>query len=122
MKDIPIGTVGILHGTGGFNMEILKNVETEAVFTQNNTADITEFQQQGIAFVDQSKGPSILHWNNMANAKKLQVIDLAGKTVFSVNCEENNGAIELPELLNGCYNASFLNSSGQILHNLRFVR
>jgi hypothetical protein len=122
MKDIPIGTVGILHGTGGFNMEILKNVETEAVFTQNNTAGITEFNQQGIAYVDQSKGPLILHWNNMSDAKRIHVIDMAGKVVFDAHCEENNGNAELPELSNGLYTASFVNASGQLLHNLRFVR
>jgi len=122
MKDIPIETVGILHGTSGSNMEILKNIETEPVFTQNNFAGITAMNQECIVFIDQSSQKPVVHWKEMVQPGKLWVVDMAGKKIIDMNCEEENGSFSLPELPSGTYTVTFTNANDQMIRQLRFVR
>ena len=118
-KNIPLATVGVLHGTNGYNADMMANVITEAVFTQPLTAGtILETTTTGsFLFKDQK-----LVWNGMSNGCLIQVFDSNGKLITQRNNCQPNGEMELSQMNSGCFISKIISTEGIELNRLKFVR
>ena len=92
LKDIPIETAGVSHGTTGVNMEIMKNVETEPVFTQPLTASLTHHpERRGEVRVTSGDVQSVVFWSEIENLNYIEVVDAFGRTMHSENVSGSEG-------------------------------
>jgi hypothetical protein len=123
IKDIPIETVGILHGTSGINMEIMKNIETEPVFTQPNTASSIALNAlKGRVFHVFNAENNLIHWESILNAHLYQITNAEGKTFGSDLVSGIDGSIELNDLAPGLYVFSIYDQFGNQLNKLNFIQ
>jgi len=119
LKNIPIATVGVLHGTNGYNSEMMANVTAESVFTQPLTAGLTmETTTTGAFLYSDQK----LVWKGMSNSCQLQIFDSSGKLVAQTNNCQPNGEMELSQVNSGCFMAKIISSEGVEINRLKFVR
>lgn len=123
IKDIPIETVGILHGSTGINMEIMKNVETEPVFTQPSTASTQELTDtQGIIYAVQNSSEITINWFEINNVSSFNVTDINGKLIQFGKAEGNKGAITVVEMNPGIYFFHLFDKAGKELKHLKFIK
>ncbi|MEN9997988.1 MAG: hypothetical protein RI922_978 [Bacteroidota bacterium] len=123
IKDIPIETVGILHGSTGVNMEIMKNVETEPVFTQPTTASNQQLNESaGNIFASQNANETIINWSDINNISSYSVSDINGKKIEAGKAEGNKGSITFGNLNSGVYFFHLLNTEGKELKQLKFSK
>jgi len=108
-----------LHGTNGYNADMMVNVITEAVFTQPITAGtILETTTTGsFIFIDQK-----LVWKGMSNGCLIQVFDSNGKLINQRNNCQPNGEMELSQMNSGCFISKIISTEGIELNRLKFVR
>jgi len=66
LKDIAIQSVGILHGSSGANGDVMKNPETEAVFTQDASAGDVVSDDGTVRFDDLTSGVYIFRLLGMS--------------------------------------------------------
>jgi hypothetical protein len=122
IKDIPIETVGILHGSSGLNMEIMKNVETESVFTQSASAGVNEVNNEvGLLSHYRNQEFSKITWSEMISAKSFQLINIEGRILESGLLESISGQLLFQEIPQGLYYFSVFDSNGKMLNRLQFV-
>jgi hypothetical protein len=123
IKDIPIETVGILHGSTGINMEIMKNVETEPVFTQPSTATTQELSDaKGSIYTIQNSTGTTISWSDINNVASFIVTDINGKLVQFGKAEGNKGAITVDEMNSGIYFFHLFDNEGKELKQLKFIK
>lgn len=109
LKDIPISTVGNLHGETGFNLEVMKNVDTKPVFVQSASAIIPEFgQNEARIWMVGSE----LHWMNLPNGIT-RIYDLSGMLILTVPHLTIDGHMEL-SMSSGCYLFSTSDDYGNV--------
>jgi len=123
IKDIPIETVGLLHGSTGANMEIMKNVETEPVFTQPSTATTQELSAaQGTIFAIQKSTETTINWADINNVSSFIVSDINGKLIQFGKAEGNKGSITVDEMNSGIYFFHLFDNGGKELKQLKFIK
>lgn len=123
IKDIPIETVGLLHGSTGANMEIMKNVETEPVFTQPSTAASQELSEaQGTIYAIQNSDETTIKWSDINNVSSFVVSDINGKLIQYGKAEGNKGSITIDELISGIYFFHLFDNGGKELKQLKFIK
>jgi hypothetical protein len=123
LKGIAIEGVGILHGTSGLNSEVMKNPETEAVFTQDASAGISQDASLvgDVYFVQE--GPSVkVVWSNVINASTYKLTDLNGKLIGSDIVSSDDGAALFNELENGVYMFRLFDANGNQLNIVKIVK
>ena len=77
LRDMPLSTVGVLHGQSGFNESIVSNVQTYNVFTQPATADLNTNLPSSV-YVE----GATLYWEDLEQAS-FTIFDLSGRLVSS---------------------------------------
>lgn len=123
LKDISIETVGSLHGSNGANMEVMKNVETEPVFTQPSTASSQELvATSGGIFASQNTSDVTINWSNINNISSFAVSDINGRVIHNGIAEGNKGSITFGELNSGVYFFQLFNEGGKELKQLKFIK
>jgi hypothetical protein len=122
IKDIPIETAGILHGSSGLNMEIMKNIETESVFTQSATAGVNEVnKEEGLLSHYRDQEFSKITWSEMIGATSFELINIEGRILESGILESISGQLFFQEIPQGLYYFSVFDSKGKMLNRLQFV-
>jgi hypothetical protein len=123
IKDISIETVGSLHGSNGANMEVMKNVETEPVFTQPSTASTQELVvAAGTIFASQSASDVTINWSNINDISSFAVSDINGRVVQNGTAEGNKGSVTIGELNSGVYFFHLFDVGGKDLKQLKFIK
>ena len=118
-KDIPLSTVGVLHGTNGYNEDMMSNIETEAVFSQPLTAGmIMEVETIGKLFYSNEK----LEWQGISNESAIEIFDSNGKLILKIKKCSPNGELELSEINEGCFISKIINKEGIEINRLKFIR
>jgi hypothetical protein len=118
-KNIPLATTGVLHGTNGYNSEMMTNVTTESVFTQPLTAGlIMETMTTGKLVYSDGK----LFWKGMSNGCQIQVFDSNGKLVSQRNNCQPNGEMELSDTNSGCLISKIISAEGIEINRLKLIR
>ncbi len=122
LKDIAIQSVGILHGTSGANADAMKNPETEAVFTQDASASISQNAAAGKVYFNQ-EGPSVkVIWMDVINASSYKLTDMNGKVIMNDIVSSDDGAALFNDLNNGVYMFRLFDAKGNQLNLLKIVK
>lgn len=123
LKDIPIESVGILHGSTGYNMEIMKNVETEVVFDQSATASVpSKFEAVGNTYFFTNGQITTVKWENVIDASIFKLIDLNGKNISLGVADGINGEQTFQNLSSGTYHFQLYNSNNNLLNEIKVVK
>jgi len=123
LKDIPIESVGILHGSTGYNMEIMKNVETEVVFDQSATASVpSKYEAVGNTYFFTNGQNTTIKWENVINASFFKLIDLNGKDISLGVADGINGEQNFQNLPSGTYHFQLFSSNNNLLNELKVVK
>jgi hypothetical protein len=123
IKDISIETVGSLHGSNGANMEVMKNVETEPVFTQPTTASAQELvEASGTIFASQGASDITINWSDINHISSFSVSDINGRVIQNGAAEGNKGSISFGELNSGVYFFHLFDVGGKDLKQLKFIK
>lgn len=123
IKDIPIETVGILHGSTGYNMEVMKNVETETVFDQSATASVPNvYENVGDLFFTSGSTSVNVRWENVQNARSFTMTDLSGKVIETGNVDAANGSLIVENLSSGIYLFQIFDSNSNKLNSVKIAK
>lgn len=123
IKDISIETVGILHGTTGANMEIMKNVETEPVFDQSATASVPAiYGNVGKVFFSTDVSSVSVRWESVKNATSYALTDAAGKVIQKGNADNYNGSVVFENLTNGIYHFQLFDKQFNKLNSVKIAK
>jgi hypothetical protein len=123
LKDIAIQSVGVLHGSSGANAEVMKNPETEAVFTQDPSAGVSsEDATVGEAYFIQEGTSLKVVWSNVINASSYRLIDMNGKIIAQDAVGSDDGTAIFNDLKNGWYSFNILGVNGEQLNVLKIVK
>jgi hypothetical protein len=117
MKNIPIKTVGIQHASINYNASIMLNILHENVFDQPETAAVNSLTYTKGTLIYQAEN-KIMHWQNVKNADRFQLVDLTGKLVLTAKANES-GSIDLNEQSNGVYLFTIVSSDGTELNAIK---
>lgn len=120
LKDIPITSVGILHGSSGYNMEVMKNVEMEQVFTQPATATNPELENKlGYVFFSSTAESMIVQWEFVNGAAHYALSDLSGKIIQSNSIDGITGMVSFQNLKSGIYNFRIFDKNSKELNSIK---
>jgi hypothetical protein len=123
LTDINLINVSILHGSAGANALVMKNVETEAVFTQPLTANVVSEQKiPGKVWFYNSPENLIVSWEGVKQLSSIELIDIYGRVVTVANSSEINGKSELSGVAAGTYQVLLKNTEGEIIKKINVVR
>ena len=89
LREMPLSTVGVLHGQSGLNESIMSNVQTYNVFTQPATADLNTNLPSSV-YVE----GATLYWEDLQQAS-FTIFDLSGRLVSSGFMNEEYGSAAL---------------------------
>ncbi|MFN5879131.1 MAG: MbnP family protein [Flavobacteriales bacterium] len=123
LKDIAIQSVGIVHGSSGANGDVMKNPETEAVFTQDASANIGEDAAVvgEIFFLTEQSSVKVV-WTDVINATSFILTELNGKSISTGDVVSDDGTVRFDDLTSGVYIFRLLGMSGDQLNVLKVVR
>lgn len=120
LKEIPIASVGILHGSSGYNMEVMKNVEMEQVFTQPATATNPELENKiGNVFFTSTIESMIIQWEYVNGAAHYELSDLSGKIIQTNGIDGINGKVSFQNLKSGIYNFRIFDKNSKELNSIK---
>jgi hypothetical protein len=123
IKDIAIESVGILHGTSGANMEILKNVETEPVFDQSATASVPSiYESIGKVYFSTNISSVIVSWEFVKDASSYTLTDISGKLIQKGKVDNMNGSVIFENLTNGIYHFHLLDQYSNKLNDVKIAK
>lgn len=123
IKDISIETVGILHGTTGANMEIMKNVETEPVFDQSATASVpANYENVGKIYFSSDVSSVTVKWESVKNANHYTLTDASGKMVQTGNADNYSGNVVFENLSNGIYHFQLFDQQNNKLNAVKIAK
>jgi hypothetical protein len=119
LKNVPLESISILHGTTGYNSSSMANVTTEPVFTQPLAAGISwDKLAKGELYVSED----VLYWKGFPENAYLKVTDLSGKDCLSLNQVHEDDMLDMKSLKSGAYVVALFDQEGQLLRTLKFVR
>jgi hypothetical protein len=120
LNQMPLSSVGVLHGDTGLNQQILQNVNSQEVFTlaanantQENNASLLAFMQTDTEFTFSVK--------NNQTIKNYVVFANSGQKIAEVSSKESKATIVLEHLQSGIYLVTVETNNGQ-RQTLRFVK
>lgn len=123
LTDINLINVDILHGSSGANALVMKNVETEPVFTQPETAGIvSEEKVPGKVWFYNLTENLVVAWEGVKQLNSVEIIDIYGRIVVQSNANNINGKIEFSGLDHGAYQVVLRNAEGGLVKKINAVR
>ncbi len=84
LRNLNISTIGIEHGSTGFNSQIMQNIVDFDVFSSPATASISEESTQNNFSWTNQEGENKLLWKNIS-PDKIEVFNIEGKLVSVTN-------------------------------------
>ena len=123
LTGINLINVDILHGSAGANALVMKNVETEPVFTQLETASIVaEEKVPGKVWFYNLTENLIVAWEGVKQLNSVEIIDIYGRVVAQSNTNNINGKIEFSGVSHGAYQVALRNAEGDLIKKINAVR
>ena len=118
LKNVPLESISILHGTTGYNSSSMAIVTTEPVFTQPLTAGISwnKLEKGELYFSDDK-----IYWTGFPENAFLKISDLSGKDCSISNLGHDQNMIDLHQLKNGAYIATMYSQEGELLRTMKFM-
>jgi hypothetical protein len=121
LNQMPLSTIGVLHGDAGLNAQILQNVNSQEVFTSAANAQISEITAYDLVQMIQDNQCIDLHTDLPNRMTSLQIVSSSGKEFSKMIPEGDTQKINLDKLPSGIY---FLQIELNNMRNLtlRFVK
>jgi hypothetical protein len=121
LNQMPLSTIGVLHGDTGLNAQILQNVNSQDVFTLAANAQISEITAYDLVQMIQDNQCIDLHTDLPNRMTSLQIVSSSGKEFSKMIPEGDTQKINLDKLPSGMY---FLQIELNNMRNLtlRFVK
>jgi hypothetical protein len=120
LNQMPLSSVGVLHGETGLNQSVMQNVNTQDVFTLNHSATI---QENDNLLVSWKQNPTALTIQGLQNQsiKNYQVFSNTGQKVLDHQVNTPSASVPLEHLQSGLYlvNMEMHNGKTQVI---RFVK
>jgi hypothetical protein len=120
LNQMPLSSVGVLHGETGLNQSVMQNVNTQDVFTLNPSATI---QENDNLLVSWKQNPTALTIQGLQNQsiKNYQVFSNTGQKVLDHQVNTPSASVPLEHLQSGLYlvNMEMHNGKTQVI---RFVK
>lgn len=120
LNQMPLASVGVLHGETGQNQQMLANVNSQEVFTLAANASLQNSATASLSFVQTADQLQVFSGQNQG-FMHYQVISNSGQIIIANQTTENKFYIPLDALNSGLYifQANFENGAQQ---NYRFVK
>lgn len=109
LKNVPVETIGIMHGSLSYNESSMYNVTTESVFTQPLNAESVELNSSNSEIYYSS---GMVFWKNMPSGSTAVLCDMTGKTVMNETIALKDGSMSIDEISGGVYLFYVLDASG----------
>lgn len=123
LKNIPLQTVGILHGTTGWNHEVMRNVALENVFDQSATASVPAlYETQGKSYFTTDQSTTTVVWSNVNDVASYRLIDQTGRQMYATKIDQANGTIHFDMLPKGTYIFQLLDHNQRELNTLNIIK
>jgi hypothetical protein len=120
LQQMPLSSIGVLHGDTGLNLQILQNVNSQEVFTIAANANTQENNTSLFAFV-QSENQFTFSAKNKQTIKNYIVFANSGQQICTVSSNETKASIALEPLQSGIYLVTVETDNGQ-RQTFRFVK
>jgi len=120
LNQMPLSSVGILHGETGLNQSVMQNVNTQAVFTLNPSATIQENDNLFVSWKQNATEITIQGLQNQS-IKNYQVFSNTGQKFLDHQVNTPSASVPLEQLQSGLYliNMEMNNGKTQVI---RFVK
>jgi len=120
LNQMPLSSVGVLHGDAGLNQQILQNVNSQEVFTLAANANTQENNASLLAFMQTDSEFTFCVKNNQT-IKNYVVFANSGQKIAEVSSKESKATIVLEQLQSGIYLVMVETDNGQ-RQTFRFVK
>jgi len=119
-NQMPLSSVGVLHGETGLNLSVMQNVNTQDVFALNPAATI---QENHNLFVSWKQTPTEITIHSIQNQgiENFQVFSNTGQKLLDVDVQNAVASIPLDRLSSGFYLVIVQGSHGQF-QSFRIVK
>jgi len=119
-NQMPLSSVGVLHGETGLNLSVMQNVNTQDVFALNPAATI---QENHNLFVSWKQTPTEITIHGIQNQgiENFQVFSNTGQKLLDVDVQNAVASIPLDRLSSGFYLVGVQGSHGQF-QSFRIVK
>lgn len=120
LNQMPLSSVGVLHGDTGLNQQILQNVNTQEVFTLAANANTQEDKPSELTF-SQTESEFTFSVKNNQTIKNYVVFANSGQKISEVSSNDTKARIALEQLQSGIYLVTVETDNGQ-RQTFRFVK
>ena len=120
LNQMPLSSVGVLHGDTGLNQQILQNVNSQEVFTLAANANTQENNTSQLAFI-QTDSEFTFSVKNNHTIKNYIVFANSGQQISEVSSKDTKATIALEQLQSGIYLVTVETDNGQ-RQTFRFVK
>jgi hypothetical protein len=120
LNQMPLASVGVLHGDTGLNQQILQNVNSQNVFNLAENAGLNENSSQMITW-SQTPNALVLHSKNELHVNAYQLFSSTGQKIRESHGQEPTTQISLEQLSSGSYLLTLTISNG-LQQTLRFFK
>ncbi|MCE2864111.1 MAG: MbnP family protein [Flavobacteriia bacterium] len=119
-NQMPLSSVGVLHGETGLNLSVMQNVNTQDVFALNPAATI---QENHNLFVSWKQTPTEITIHGIQNQgiENFQVFSNTGQKLLDVDVQNAVASFPLDRLSSGFYLVGVQGSHGQF-QSFRIVK
>jgi hypothetical protein len=111
-NQMPLSSVGVLHGESGLNLNVLQNVNTQNVFTLDQSANLQETENNLVSW-KQSTTEVMIHGVQNQVIERYQVYSNTGQTLLDEQVQNIAANIHLDRLSSGMYLVSVQTTKGQ---------
>ena len=102
LNQMPLSSVGVLHGETGLNQSVMQNVNTQDVFTLNPSATIQENHNLFVSWKQNASEITIQGLQNQS-IKNYQVFSNTGQKVLDHQVNTPSASVPLEQLQSGLY-------------------
>lgn len=120
LNQMPLSSVGVLHGDTGYNQQVLQNVNTQTVFTLAANANIAETSSSLLSWI-QTTNQIVVNVNNGLQIARGQLFSSSGQKILEFTSKETSASLELEQLNSGLYLLHLELNNGE-RQTLRFVK
>jgi hypothetical protein len=102
LNQMPLSSVGVLHGETGLNQSVMQNVNTQDVFTLSPAATIQENHNLFVSWKQNTSEVTIQGLHNLS-IKNYQVFSNTGQKVLDHQVNTPSASVPLEQLQSGLY-------------------
>jgi hypothetical protein len=102
LNQMPLSSVGVLHGETGLNQSVMQNVNTQDVFTFSPAATIQENHNLFVSWKQNASEITIQGLHNLS-IKNYQVFSNTGQKVLDHQVNTPSASVPLEQLQSGLY-------------------